>query len=149
METPIHNPIVLVALSIAITAAALGWSLRQGQGSGRSRRWYVLTALPGLLALSGFYSLAIHMHFRLGGWPDFYGTQKLPPELVTHADYSGALFGIVLLVALGMPLVLALCAMVARLRSRMIHPAACGAACWACLLLTQLAPAGFLRWWWD
>jgi hypothetical protein len=138
-----------VALLITVAAAALAWSISPKQGAGRSRGWFALTALPGLLAVSAFYSLAIRMHSRLGGWPDFYGTERLPRELVAHADVSQWVFSVVLLAAVGMPLVLALFAVVPRLRSSMVYPAFCGVACWLCLFLTALAPAGFQQWWWD
>ena len=140
---------VLVAFSVATTVAALVWSALRGPGLGGRAWWTCLAALPGLLALSAFYSLAIRMHSRLGGWPDFIGDERLPPELVTHAEVSSALFGSVLLLALGMPLVLALFALLPRLRPGMVYPALCGATSWAGLFLTLCAPAGFLEWWWD
>ncbi len=149
MDNVVFQPIVLPALSVTLIAAALVWSVMQGQGSGRSRRWFVVTTLPGLLPLMSFYSLAVHMYIRLGGWPDFYGTHKLPSDLVTHYKISEGLFTIGVLIAIGMPVLLALYALVPRLRSGMIYPAFCGAACWLSLFLTALAPEGFQRWWWD
>ena len=149
MEGSIFSPVVLYTWSIVMIVAALVWSFAQGQGSERSRGWLALTTLPGLLVLLAFYSLAIHMHSRLGGWPDFYGTAQLPPELVTHANIAGWVFSFVVLLVLGVPLALALCALVPRLRCGMIYPAFGGAACWLGLLLCGLAPAGFQNWWWD
>ena len=149
MNQSIFQPIVLAALSVASIALAMAWSLIQGQGSGRSRRWLALLTLPGLLALVSFYSLAVHMHIRLSGWPERIGTDGFPPDLFTHHDISNGFFGIASLLVLGMPAVLALFALVPRLRSNMIYPAFCGTACWLCLALTALAPAGFLQWWWD
>jgi hypothetical protein len=142
------SPLALAAISVATTAAVLVRSVRRGAGHGRGW-WIGLTALPGLLALSAFYSLALRMHSRLGGWPNFYGNEMLPPELVTHAEASLALYSFLMLLALGMPLVLALFALAPRLRPSMIYPAACGAACWAAFFLTLCAPAGFLHWCWD
>ncbi|HIK59309.1 MAG: hypothetical protein ABGY71_05285 [bacterium] len=149
MGNVIYQPIVLASLSVTLIAMALVWSMRQKKGSERSRWWFAFTTLPGLLSLLTFYSLAIHMYFALGGWPDFYGTEGLTPELVTHADISRWLFSNALLLGLGMPVVLAFFAVVPRLRSNMIYPAFCGAICWLCLLMTALAPAGFQQWWWD
>lgn len=148
MDT-LANPLFLAAFSIATTVAALAWSIRPGPGPRRPGRLLGLTAVPGLLALAAFYSLAMHMHAGLGGWPDFYGTENLSPELAAHARISYALFGGTLVLALAMPLVLALFALVPRLRTGLLYPALCGAACWAGLLLTLCAPAGFLQWWWD
>jgi hypothetical protein len=145
----IFTPIFLAAWSIAATIAALAWSFQQRRITVRSHRWLALTALPGLLLLVTFFSLAVHMHSRLGGWPDFYGTDGLPLELVTHSSVSEWVFSIVLLLALCMPLVLALFAIVPQLRTGMIYPASCAATSWLCLFMTALAPAGFQRWWWD
>lgn len=144
-----HSPLILIVFSMAATAAALACSIFGGPGFRRPGRWIGLTTLPGLLALAAFYSLALHMHARLGGWPDFYGTGQLPPELVTHARITMLLWGQVLLLALAMPLVLAVFALVPRLRPGLIYPAFLGAACWAGLLLSLCAPSGFLNWWWD
>ena len=143
------SPLALVAFSLATLAASLAWSIGRGHGARLRRGWCSLTAVPGLVALSAFYSLAIHMHARLGGWPELSGSETLPPELVTHARVSLALFTYVLLLALGMPLVLTLFALVPRLRPVMLYAATCGAACWAGLALTFCAPSGFLQWWWD
>jgi hypothetical protein len=51
MEYLLREPIVLVALSVAMTPAALAWSIRQVQVSERSTWSLAFTALPGLLAL--------------------------------------------------------------------------------------------------
>ncbi len=142
------EPITLAALSVAVTAAAVVWSIQRGQVV-RSAGALALTTLPGLLVLAAFYSLAIHMHVRLQGWPDFYGSDGLPQQLVAHADATHWVVFTGVLAALGMPMVLALFAAVPQLRAKMIYPALSGAACWTGLLLTALAPAGFQRWWWD
>lgn len=149
MNHLIFQPIVLAALSVASIAGAMAWSVIQGQGYGRSRRRLALLTLPGLLALVSFYSLAVHMHIRLSGWPERIGTDGFPPDLITHHDISNGFIAIALLLALVMPAVLTLFALVPQLRSRMIYPAFCGTAYWLCLSLTALAPAGFLQWWWD
>jgi hypothetical protein len=149
MIESIFQPIVLAALSVASIAGAMAWSLIQRQGPERSRRWLALLTLPGLLALVSFYSLAVHMHIRLSGWPERIGTDGFPPDLITHDGISTGLFSVALVLALCMPAVLVLHALVPRLRSNMIYPAFCGTACWLCLALTALAPAGFLKWWWD
>ncbi len=145
----ISNPFILTALSRTSAAAALVWSLGQGQLAARSTRWLSFAAVPGLVAIAAFYALAIHMHSSLGGWPDFYGTAQLPPDLAAHAEVTSQVFMAVVLLAFGMPLLLAFCALVPRLRAHMVYPAFCGVACWGCLFLTALAPAGFQRWWWD
>lgn len=149
METPLTNPMFMVSMLITLGAAVIALASSTRQGAARIGRWLALSAVPGLLVLAAFYSLAIHMHWRLGGWPDFIGTNQLPRELAVHAVASYWVFSGVLLLALGMPLVLALYALVPRLRTRMVHPAFCGVTCWLSLFLTALAPAGFQQWWWD
>lgn len=145
----LFNPLVLVFLSMVVTAAVVFWAIGRGQGAEHSRWWFGCAALPGLLVLAAFYSLAIHMHTRLGGWPDFYGTDRLPGGLLPHVQFAYWMFTAGLLLALCMPAVLAVFALAPRLRSGMIYPASCGLACWLGLLLTALAPTGFLQWWWD
>ena len=149
MHQSIFQPTTLAALSVVSLAIAMAWSVIQGQGSGRSRRWLALLTLPGLLALVSFYSLAVHMHVRLGGWPERIGSDGFPADLIIHDGISSGLFSVALVLALGMPAVLALLALVPQLRSNMIYPAFCGTTCWLCLALTALAPAEFLQWWWD
>ena len=139
----------LMVWSIASTLAALMWSFRVRAQPFGSRRWLGITALPGLLALASFFSFAVHMHSRLGGWPDFCGTYKLPHDLVVHYQISGWLFSSLLVSLICMPLVLALFAAVPQLRPRMIYPACFSVMSWLCFFTTLLAPNGFLDWWWD
>lgn len=143
------SPVFLAAMSLVATAVALSYSAASAAGSGRSRLWLAFATFPGLIGLSAFYSLAVHMRVRLGGWPDGYGLDGLPVELQRHTDLAQWLYGAMLLAALGMPALVAACAVVPRLRDRMIYPAFCGAACWGCFFLTELAPDGFRDWWWD
>ena len=143
------SPIVWVFLVFIFTVAALTWSMRQGDGAPRPRGLFFLAALPGLLAILTFSSLAIHMHFSLGGWPDFYGTEGVSQALITHAELAYMMFTIAILAGFSMPLVAALFALVPRLRSSAVYPSFCGVVCWLCLFMTALAPAGFQRWWWD
>ena len=149
VQNPLSNPLVLAFLSMVVNAAALFWAIGRGQGAAHSRWWLVLAALPGLLVLAVFYSLAFRMHSHLGGWPDSYGTHWLPGELLPHVHFANWMFTVGVLTALFMPAVLAVFALAPRLRAGMIYPASCGLACWASLWLTLLAPSGFQDWWWD
>jgi len=149
MNSTFTNPLFLISLSILGTLAALAWALSRGQGSSSSRKGLVLSASPGLLALVAFFSLALHLHSSLGDWPDNLGMEGLTQALVTHYNIAMWLFTAAILLAIGMPLALLVCALAPRLRAHMIYPSLCGAACWLCLFLTTLAPAGFQNWWWD
>ena len=82
------SPIVWVLLAFILTVAAFTWSMRQGGSAPRPRGLFFLAALPGLLAILTFSSLALHMHSSLGGWPDFYGTKGLSQALITHAELA-------------------------------------------------------------
>ena len=146
------NPLfsLLYLLLPLLTVSALIYSFRHGQGSLLSRKVLLLTTGPGLLMLVAFYSLAIHMNSQLGGWPEFNGERGLPQQVITHADVAQWLFTIIiLLAAFGMPLVIGAFSLAPKLRTKLVYPAFCGAACWLCLFLTALAPSGFLLWWWD
>ena len=149
MGQTLTNPLFLTALSVLMTTVALVYSFRQGQGSLLSRKGLILMVGPGVLALVAFYSLALHMNFQLGGWPDFIGDDGLPQQLVVHADFSRWAYAVVLLAALAMPLLMGLFTLAPKLRRKLVYPASCGAACWLCIFLTGFAPSGFLYWWWD
>ena len=149
MGSSISNPLVLWALLAIVTAASLAWSVGQRQGLSRSRWWFVLMASPGLIMSAAYYSLALHMRWRMGGWPDFYGTALLPDELLWHVELAYMTFSGAILLVLGVPLLLLVFALVPRLRSHLVYPASCGVVCWCCLFLTALAPSGFQQWWWD
>ena len=143
------NPIFLIIISVAITAIALVYSIIHRDQSKLTRRWVFLLSLPGLIMVAGFYSFAARMHSALGGWPDSNGTEELPKNLLLHDGIQSWMFFVTFLVALLIPLVLALFSLVPRLRTRLIYPAFFGSACWLCLFATQLAPKGFLYWFWD
>lgn len=149
MGNSLSNPLMWMVLSLVTTAGAFVWSLNQGQRP-RCPRWLLgLLLMPGVVVLASFYSLAYRMHACLGGWPDFNGIRRLPPELHSHAELALSAFGWVFLVMFVMPVLYAVFSMVPRLRPGMIYPSLFGAAAWLSLLATQLAPGGFLEWWWD
>ncbi|PYX49616.1 MAG: hypothetical protein DMG76_36915, partial [Acidobacteria bacterium] len=50
-----------------------------------SRTGITIAALPGVVMLALFYSLAIHMHQSLGGWPTSIGERGFPLALVIHS----------------------------------------------------------------
>lgn len=110
----------------------------------------VLIGLHPLLFLVSFYSLALHMHGTLGGWPETIGTTGFPDSLGLHCDMAIWAFGSLL--AGGLPCAVIgvfLSAMVPRLKgyTRLlgIYLLCTGLA----LALMSLAPSPFLDWWWD
>ena len=57
-----------------------------------SRTRITIAALPGLVMLALFYSLALHMHQSLGGWPTSIGERGFPPALVVHSAITVNVF---------------------------------------------------------
>lgn len=143
-----HVELLLLLLSLAMPVVCYIAAASRGEGA-RSRPWIWLVALPGVVSTAAFYSLALHMYQRLGEWPRSMGTHMLPPELVTHFEIAGGAFTFAAILAMVLPLVLMVFALVPRLRAQIAYPALCGITVWAGLLSTFLAPSGFLSWWWD
>lgn len=115
-----------------------------------SRIGVVVSALPNLVMLGLFYSLAFHMHRSLGGWPTSIGERGFPPLLVTHVNIAVDYFIVLLLLSLFvLPVAIVVCLLVERwkwvVRYLALH-ALLFAVCWA---LMQLAPEQFLYWWRD
>ena len=106
--------------------------------------------VPGLSMLGLFYSLVLHMHWRLGRFPGSIGNNGFPASLSRHGDWTwtycsvlsgGSLFAVpaLILIALAVP----------RWRRWAIVPAVHGLTLLACWGLMLLAPNAFLHWWWD
>jgi hypothetical protein len=114
-----------------------------------SRKTLLLPASPSLLMLLLSYSLAIHMHQQLGGWPNYIGEQGFPTVLVIHANVATMYFWVLLLVSFfGWPAAL-VASLILKRRRLMLFVGAyllfylCG------IGLFLLAPTPFLRWWQD
>lgn len=110
----------------------------------------LFTMSPAALMLCLFYSLAIHMHVALGGWPQSIGEAGFPPALLIHstiAEFSfAALLGSAFLL---LPIGLLVCALVQRLRRFLIYLSLFGGSSLLCLFGMAFAPAEFLNWWMD
>src|SRR5437870_9991727 len=93
----------------------------------------VVSALPNFLLLGLFYSLAVHMHRSLGGWPTSIGERGFPPFLVTHAsvtvDYFVAMFLFSVFVA---PVAIIVCLVVRRWRHFALYFALCALLFFVC-----------------
>jgi hypothetical protein len=101
-----------------------------------------------MLAL--YYSLAVHMHQSLGGWPTSIGERGFPSALVLHAaitvDFCEALFASLLL----LPVPMLVCLLVERWRRYAVYLAAYAGFFILCFVITYVAaPAQFLNWWAD
>lgn len=115
-----------------------------------SRKGLILAALPGITTVLLFYSLAIHMHQNLGGWPTSIGERGFSRALIIHSTFTGDLFGALVLSLFLLPTPMLVCLLVDRWRRWVVYFAAYGGAVLLCFLLTQFAaPQQFLYWWRD
>ena len=97
-----------------------------------------------------FYSLAIHMRWKLGGWPQSIGDYGFPSALSAHGNLTWDYCALLLLASMvTVPLGILICLVVARWRALVrwfVLYALLYGICWGLMLL---APASFLNWWWD
>jgi len=115
-----------------------------------SRTGVVVSALPGFVLLGLFYSLAIHMHRSLGGWPTSIGERGFPPSLVTHAGVTVDFFVALLLSSVFVvPVAIVLSLVVRRWRHFILYFALYTLLFFVCWGLMQFAPEPFLYWWRD
>jgi hypothetical protein len=140
----------LVALAAGALAVAIAPILGSRSAGRRDRTAHVMAALPPIASLCLFYSLALHMHQRLGEWPRVIGDRGFPVDLVMHADVALFTFGSVVAGFLFVcPVAALLCAAVPRLRSSLRYVGIYAMTCGVAFALMQLAPNPFLAWWWD
>jgi hypothetical protein len=115
-----------------------------------SRTGIVVSALPSLIMLGLFYSLAVHMHRSLGGWPSSIGEAGFSPSLLTHANITVLCFESLFLACFVLvPVVSIVCLLMQRWRPVVPYLALFAALfliCWGCM---QFAPDQFLYWWRD
>jgi hypothetical protein len=109
-----------------------------------------VSALPSLLMLGLFYSLALHMRQSLGRWPAAIGESGFPPLLVIHANLTVLTFELLFLSSLYLvPPAMLVCLFEQRWQRfipRLALYAALFFISWGCM---QLAPGPFLDWWSD
>ena len=100
--------------------------------------------------LAVFYSLAVHMRWQLGAWPQSIGDRGFPAALSTHGRLAlGLLFASVLRQHGFCPVGILVCLLVARWRRFARYFALYALLYLVCWGLMLLAPAPFLNWWWD
>ena len=141
---------MVLCLALGAAAVAAGPVLGAMSTQRHSRLAVAVAAFPPLLVVGLFYSLALHMHRRLGAWPERIGNRGFPDDLVLHADVAQGAFGALLLGGiLFLPLAMLFCLCVPGLRSSLRYLGIYGCGSVAAFALMQLAPAPFLYWWWD
>ncbi len=132
---------------LALGAIVVAFRMRPAKPS---RVALAVTALPALMMLGLFYSLAVHMHQSLGAWPSSIGERGFPAPLVTHAHIAGFYFSIVLLVSIfAWPAIFLLCLVVRRWRGCVYYLGVYAFSSLVCFGAMLLAPSQFLYWWWD
>ena len=110
----------------------------------------VISCLPYFLALGLFYSLAIHMHQSLGGWPQSIGTNGFPPALLMHIEIQGTYLSFLSLFTIFVvPAIILVCLLVSRWRHLVVYFALQLVGLLVFLGQMFLAPKGYLNWWLD
>jgi hypothetical protein len=103
----------LAAGILALVASVLAFRMRAATKP--SRVGVILAMLPALLMAGLFYSLAIHMHHVLGGWPTSIGERSFPPSLITHGQIAFEYFTVLFLISvLVWPIAFLLCLFIRR-----------------------------------
>lgn len=144
-------PIILVALVTAVLGlVAIVTAYGRRVERKFSRTGIAVAALPPVMMLGLFYSLAIHMHQSLGAWPKSIGERGFPPLLVTHANFATSYFAALLLVSMFvLPVAILVCLLVPRWKRFVPYIALYALLFVVCWGLMQLAPEPFLYWWRD
>ena len=144
---PFFLLLLVVAGVLGLASVVAGFRLRP---SAPSRAITCVALLPALAMFGLFYSLAVHMHQSLGGWPTSIGERGFPSSLVTHAGMATGYFSILLLVSLfAWPVALLLCALVRRWRGGIFYLGVFALSCLVCFGAMLLAPPQYLYWGWD
>lgn len=115
-----------------------------------SPRVVLLSMMPALVMVGAFYTLAIHMHRSLGGWPASLGTSGFSWALKFHDAVAQYCFGgLFLVLFVTWPIAAVVFGVLRRLNAG-IHYLGILAIAWALGVgLMILAPEPFLSWWWD
>ena len=141
-----QSPLLAVAWLLALIAA-LSIAARKREAATRLPMALALALPVSVLAL--FFSLALHMHRSLGGWPEAIGTSGFPEQLLLHDSITTQAFALLLLALLVTPAALLVCSTSPRLRQTLSPLATFAIAGVVAVGLTRLAPEPFLYWWWD
>ena len=102
------------AVSLAALVAALV-AVRFREESSPRALVAALAVPVGALAL--FFTLALHVHRSLGGWPETIGTRGFPEALLRHDGATSAAFGVLVIGLALSPIALLFCAAAPRLRA--------------------------------
>ncbi len=145
----LRNPWFIAPFVVGVVGlVALVFTFFKAAESRPGWKAWIIFAAPSLLMLMVFYSLAVHMHQTMGGWPAAIGTNGFPARLIVHAQVTMWCFYILFMITLFLWPFFFLVSVFSRgfgLAHLGIH-AVSFAVCFGTMLL---APAPFLYWWWD
>jgi hypothetical protein len=148
------HPVVLIALVAAIIAVVtIVIALPVGVPLRPSAKGALMSALPSLLMLVFFYSLAFHMYRSLGVWPAGIGEAGFSHMLKTHAyvatNYMAFLLLVTVFAVFAWPIAFLLYVLVRRWRVLVSYLGIHALSFVVSWCLFRLAPSQFLYWWWD
>lgn len=114
-----------------------------------SRPGLLIASILPLAVLLEYLSLVLHLHHALGGWPYTTTEQDLPASLRLHFQVTSVL-GFLLVASISSALGAAMvCGGVARWRRLLPYLGLYVVLCVLTFCLTELAPNGYLNWWWE
>src|SRR5258708_2283018 len=102
-----------------------------------SRTGIIIAALPGVVMLALFCSLALHMHQSLGGWPTSIGERGFPPALVVHSAVTVNTFIVLFPSLFVLPIPILICLFVGHWRRFAVYFALYAGVFLLCFALTQ------------
>tara|TARA_B100001250_G_C19710642_1_gene749017 strand:+ start:439 stop:759 length:321 start_codon:yes stop_codon:yes gene_type:complete len=106
--------------------------------------------MPYALAIIIFYSVAIHMHIALKGWPDGIGTRGFPKPLLFHVNIQGWYLSVLgFFTVFVVPIIVLLCLIIPKWRHFSIYFLLQIIGLVIFLLQTYFAPDAYLYWFWD
>ena len=113
-----------------------------------TRKCVVIAMLPPVVGLALFYSLAVHLYFSLGYWPDWNEGKEISPALMLHEKIQMGWFAAVGLASVYLwPVAMVVCAAAPKTRWILVYLAIFTLTTLACLGLGLLVPRPFLQWW--
>lgn len=123
---------------------------RSGEHWNLSKTWAAVALAPSVLAFMLFWSLAIHMHHALVGWPSGIGNAELHGPLLFHAEIVSSFYGKLLPFSVYvMPFFCVIAAIIPSWRKALIYAAIYFGGLLMAFALMFTAPSGFQYWWWD
>jgi hypothetical protein len=114
-----------------------------------SRNGLLATLAYPLLSFILYYTLALHLRWALGRWPESIGVDPGTALFRVHAWAAGLLFWLGFVIVPTAAALALFFAFMPRTRKWAVYLMIFLAACLAVFGGMQLAPTGFTNWWWD